>query len=80
MGTIYIKQGVNEGYARPYNMDEFIKNVMIFSPFVVETQEEFDWLWAMQLMIGKEYVVLLDGRDENLTGYPPSFIKIDIPL
>lgn len=80
MVKIYIKQDINEGYARPFDMDSFFKNTGIFEPMIVETQAEFNWLWAMQLMIGKEFTVLLMDRDENTTGYPPSYVKIDIPL
>lgn len=77
---ISIKQQVHGEWAKLSSEDEFWRNAGILQPFAVETQAEFDYLWSMQLMIGKEYTILLIDRDENLTGLPPSFIKIDIPL
>lgn len=77
---VRIKQGINEGWGSEYSLDQLIENIGIFEPIVVETQPEFDFLWSMQLMIGREFTILLLDRDENLTGYPPSFVKIDIPL
>lgn len=77
---ISIKQGINEPYKPMVDDELFWRDVVIFSPLVVETQAEFDYLWSMQLMMGKSFDILLMDRDENLTGYPPSYVKIDIPL
>lgn len=77
---ISIKQGINEPYKPMVDDELFWRDVVIFSPLVVETQAEFDYLWSMQIMLGKSFNILLMDRDENLTGYPESFIKIDIPL
>ena len=65
---------------RQTTLDKLLQHIGIFEPIVVETQPEFDFLWSMQLMIGRQFTILLLDRDENLTGYPPSFVKIDIPL
>jgi hypothetical protein len=75
-----MKQLINEEWFTVKDSDEFWKNIGLFSPLLVETQPEFDYLWAMQLMIGKEFTVLLNGRDENPTDIPPTHVKIDIPL
>lgn len=77
---IRMKQLINEEWFTVKDSDEFWKNIGLFCPLIVETQPEFDYLWAMQLMIGKEFTVLLNGRDENPTDVPPTHIKIDIPL
>lgn len=77
---ISIRQGVNEPYEPMVDDELFWRDVVIFSPLVVGAQAEFDYLWSMQLMIGKAFDILLLDRDENHTGYPPSFVKIDIPL
>lgn len=77
---ISVKQEINGVWVELTNMDEFWKNVGIFSPFVVDTQAEADYMFAMQLMIGKEFVTLVDGKDENTTGYPPTFLKVDLSL
>jgi hypothetical protein len=78
--VIHIKQNWADPWSAYDNDDEFWRNIGIMSPLAVETQAEFDYLWTMQLMIGKEYTILLLDRDENLTGLPPSFIRIDLPL
>lgn len=75
-----IKQDLGDKWLAYDNEDEFWRNAGILQPFAVETQAEFDYLWSMQLMVGKEYTILLIDRDENFTGLPPSFVKIDIPL
>ena len=77
---ISIKQELGNGWLDYENDDEFWRNAGILQPFAVETQAEFDYLWSMQLMIGEEYTILLIDRDENFTGLPPSYVKIDIPL
>lgn len=76
---ISIKQDHMSKY-HPIRDDRFWQDVGLFSPLLVETQAEADWLWAMQLMVGKEFVILVDGKDENKTGYPPSYVKLDLPL
>lgn len=54
----------------------FWENIGYYSPLLVQSQTEFDYLSGMQFMISKNYTVLLDGRDENLTGFPPSYIEV----
>ena len=60
--------------------NEFWRNIGILQPILVETQQEFDYLWAMQLMIGREFVILLNGRDGDSNTYkgdlPPSIVRI----
>jgi len=68
---ISIKQEFEDKYGH-MDEDRFWQDVVLFSPLLVETQAEADWLWAMQLMVGKEFVILVDGKDENKTAYPPS--------
>lgn len=79
---ISIKQERTGNYV-PIRDERFWADVMIYSPLVVETQAEADYLWAMQLMTGKTYQIWLNGRD-YLPGMdaelPPSFIRIDLPL
>lgn len=77
---ISIKQQVNGEWAKLSSEDEFWRNAGILQPFAVETQAEYDFLFSMQLMIGKEFIFLLDGVDEPIPNMPPTFVKIDIPL
>lgn len=77
---ISMQQYINEQWFVVKDYDEFWKNVGIFSPFIVDTQAEADYMFAMQLMLGREFVTLVDGKDANTTGYPPTYVKIDIPL
>ncbi len=56
--------------------DEFFKHIGVLQPIMVGTQQEYDYLWSMQLMIGREFTILLDGRDENRSGLPPSIVRI----
>ena len=56
-------------------MDKILEHIGTMQPLQVGTEQEFDYLWAMQLMIGREFVILLDGRDENPTDLPPSIIR-----
>lgn len=60
-----------------YDMDddEFFRGIGFMQPILVRTEQEFDYLWAMQLMIGREFIILLDGRDENPTDLPPSIVR-----
>lgn len=60
----------------PCSDNEFWRNIGTLQPILVSTEQEFDYLWAMQLMIGREFVILLDGRDENPTDLPPSIVRI----
>ncbi|MNF46490.1 hypothetical protein D3C87_1232390 [compost metagenome] len=80
---IYVKQNNNEMWTRierDKDVEHFWDHVGAMQPLLVETQAEYDWLFSMQLMIGREFVILLDGRDENTLGVPPTYVKIDIPL
>ena len=77
---IRMQQYASEEWFTVKNPDEVWNNIGLFEPLVVETQAEFDYLWSMQLMIGREFVILLKGRDANKTGLPATPIKIDIPL
>lgn len=56
-------------------MEHLLKNIGTMQPLLVQTQQEYDYLWAMQLMIGKEVTLLLAG-EENKTGLPPSIVRI----
>lgn len=76
---ISIKQEINGEWVAIENFKEFWTNVGIFSPFVVDTREEADYMFAMQLMVGKEFLTLVDGVDENPTKLPPTYLKIDLP-
>lgn len=58
--------------------EEIIELAGNMQPYVVESQEEKDWLDAMQLMTGKTFVVLIKGVHKNNTGMPPTFLKLDI--
>lgn len=76
MVTVYIKQDINEGWDESYSEDELLSKIGIFEPIVVQTQAEFDYLSAMQLMIGKSFTLLLMDRDENPIDTPPSYVRI----
>lgn len=77
---VWIEQEDAGGWQHETTIDKLLEHLFVFCPLIVETQAEFDYLWSMQLMIGKEFTVLLKDRDENTTDLPPSFVKIDIPL
>ena len=72
---ISIKQEYGDKWL-PVDSDEFWKNIGILQPILVETQAEADYLWAMQLMIGKEFVILLEGKDRYVNDLPPSIVRI----
>lgn len=61
------------------SFERFWRNIGHFEPLSVETQAEFDWLFAMQLMIGREMIILLNEQD-NPTDLPVTHLKIDITL
>lgn len=48
----------------------------ILSPLLVESQEEKDYLLGLQLILGYEFRVLLDGIDENPEDIPPTWVRI----
>ena len=79
---MYMKQYANDKWAviPDTRVDEFFNMVGVWEPLIVSTEAEFDYLWAMQIMIGKEFKLLLDGRDAPIPNMPPTFVKIDIPL
>lgn len=60
------------------SIKDFWENIGIMQPLVVDTQEEYDYFMGMQLMIGKEFQVMLDGVHVNTTGLPPSYVKVDL--
>lgn len=76
MATIHWRRNwESEAYTR-MDQDSFWANVGIYSPLIVKTQDELDYLVGMQMMIGKDYIVLLDGRDENPCDLPPSYVEV----
>lgn len=77
---ISIKQDINAPWGPITVMDIFWSMIGNLQPIVVYTQAEYDYFVAMKLMIGRDFVVLLDGRDENTTGVPPTFAKVDLSL
>lgn len=77
---ISIRQDLNGTYKPTVDDELFWKDVWFFSPLIVETQAEKDYLFAMQFMLGEEFLALLDGIDENTTHYLPTYIKIDLSL
>lgn len=62
------------------NEDSFWKYIGVHQPLCVDTEAEYNWLWAMQLMLGKEFHIMQRGVHGNPTDLPPTNIKIDIPL
>lgn len=60
--------------------EEFWDMIGIWEPLIVSTKAEADFLFSMQLMIGKPFIFLLDGVDEPFPNMPPTYLKIDIPL
>lgn len=73
-----IRQQVNDHWSDPYPVHRlFEEGFGIWSPFIVSRQVEQDFLTGLCLMYGKDpSMVLLDGRDANVTGYPPTFLQI----
>lgn len=47
-----------------------------WEPFIVETQEEKDYLIGLQFLLGKTYEVCLDGIDIPKRDTPPTWIRI----
>lgn len=77
---ISVKYELNGKYDPVVNTDQFFSHMGVFSPLIVDTAVERDYLWGMALMTSNEVVILVNGVDENPTGVPPTFVKIDIPL
>lgn len=76
------KQHLNEGWSPipESRQQEFWDMIGIWEPLIVSTKAEADFLFSMQLMIGKAFIFLLDGVDEPIPNMPPTYLKIDIPL
>ena len=52
---ISIKQHI-EGSWSALTIDKFIESVGFLQPLRVDTEDEFNWLWSLQLMIGREFL------------------------
>ncbi len=73
---IFMRQSQNMPWTKG-DTETFIDNIGIFSPLIVDTQEEVDYLNGLKLVIGEDFTVLLKDVDDNRTGLPPTFIRID---
>lgn len=69
----------HQGDWRETTLDKILQHIGTMEPLLVGSQPEYDLLWSMQLMIGREFKILLQEKD-NPTDLPVSHIKIDIPL
>lgn len=68
-----------QGDWRQTTLDKLLQYIGTMEPLLVDSQQEFDYLWSMQLMIGRAFIILLDEKD-NPTDLPVSHVKIEIPL
>lgn len=64
---------------RESTLGKLLQYIGTMEPLLVDSQLEYDLLWSMQLMIGREFTILLQEKD-NPTDLPVSHVKIDIPL
>lgn len=60
------------------NVIELCENGGIWEPVVVKTQQEKDYLLAMQLMTGHSFEVCLDGVDMPSRSIEPSWIHVPL--
>ena len=77
---IYVRYDQDAQWRPVYNEDWFWEKVGVHQPLLVDTEAEYNWLWAMQLVIGKEFHIMQRGVHGNPTDVPPTLVKIDIPL
>lgn len=80
---IAVKQKLYEPWVEITDESTFWKQIGAYEPLVVYSQLEADYLWSMQLMLGREILVWVYGKDflpGDDYGMPPTYVNIDIPL
>jgi hypothetical protein len=78
--VVYIRYNQDKQWRLVKNEDSFWGNVGVHAPLLVDTEAEYNWLYAWQLMIGKQFHIMQRGVHGNPTDLPPTLVKIDIPL
>lgn len=76
---VSMRQHVDGAWSQ-VELDRFLDHVGFLEPIRVDTQAEYDFLWSMQLMIGREFLLYRYGQANPSVDLPPTLVKIDIPL
>ena len=71
----YLQQGPS-GELVDYGLDEFLQNMGIFAPLIVDTREDQQILQGYVLVMGKEIEVVVDGVDKPKSDIPPTWVTI----
>lgn len=63
----------------PITHDKFAELVGYLQPIHVQTEAEALYLEALKLMIGRDFLLFVEGQP-NPTDLPATHMKIDLPL